>query len=42
MASDVYDAYNMDVSRLPLQTRYLTKEIVKSCFDLPNFISDLK
>ncbi|WP_298843577.1 polyamine aminopropyltransferase [Clostridium sp.] len=42
MASDVYDPSNMDVNRLPLETRYLTKKIVKSCFDLPNFISDLK
>jgi spermidine synthase len=42
MASDVYDPCNIDVDRLPLNTRYLTKQIVKSCFDLPNFISDLK
>ncbi|MCB2298497.1 polyamine aminopropyltransferase [Clostridium tagluense] len=42
MASDVYDPSNMDVSKLPFETRYLTKNIAKSCFDLPNFISDLK
>ncbi|HEY8889984.1 MAG TPA: polyamine aminopropyltransferase [Clostridium sp.] len=42
MASDVYDPSNMDVNRLPFKTRYLTKKIAKSCFDLPNFISDLK
>jgi spermidine synthase len=42
MASDVYDPIDMDVNRLPLETRYLTKKIAKSCFDLPNFISDLK
>ncbi|MGK0466110.1 MAG: spermidine synthase [Clostridium sp.] len=42
MASDVYDPIDMDVNRLPLKTRYLTKKIAKSCFDLPNFISDLK
>ena len=42
MASDVYDPSNMDVNKLPFETRYLTKEIAKSCFDLPNFISDLK
>ncbi len=42
MASDVYDPSDMDVARLPLETRYLTKKIAKGCFDLPNFISDLK
>lgn len=42
MASDVYDPSNINVDRLPNNTRYLTKEIVKSCFELPNFISDLK
>ncbi|MGV8982299.1 polyamine aminopropyltransferase [Clostridium sp.] len=42
MASDVYDPSNIEVNRLPSETRYLTKSIVKSCFDLPNFISDLK
>jgi len=42
MGSNVYDPTDMDVDRLPAETRYLTKKIVKGCFDLPNFISDLK
>lgn len=42
MASDIYNPMNMNVNRLPLNTRYLTKEIAKTCFNLPNFIRDLE
>lgn len=42
MASDVYDPSNINIDKLPFNTRYLTKDIVKSCFQLPNFISELK
>lgn len=42
MASDVYDPADMDVTRLAKSTRYVTQDILKSCFNLPNFISDLK
>lgn len=42
MASDVFNPINMDVNRLPSNTRYLTSEIAKACFNLPNFIRDLE
>jgi Spermidine synthase len=42
IASDVYDPLNLDQNRLPDTTRYITREIAKSCFNLPNFINNLK
>lgn len=42
MASDVYNPINMNLNRLPSDTRYLTKEIAQACFNLPNFIRDLE
>lgn len=42
MASDVYNPINMNLNRLPSDTRYLTKEIAQACFNLPNFIRYLE
>jgi spermidine synthase len=40
MASKKYDPEDADADLLPSNTKHINKEILKSCFDLPNFMKD--